>query len=116
MSVAEQDSKGAGPQHTPGPWRARGPLVLAAARAVALAQGLPQPAKHYPETLANARLIAAAPALLEACEALLDGADCSDYGEIDDGLCARAVTHMAGATCPVCMGRAAVALARTVPS
>ncbi len=59
---------------------------------------------------ANARLIAAAPDLLKALRGLLEGADCSDYGEagIDHP---EPVSHQHGNSCPICSARAAIAKA-----
>ena len=73
--------------HTPGPWRANGiheqsPEPSAQTRAGAVSDDDGRVVAYLPadgaegiqdrETLANARLIAAAPALLEACKGLLN--------------------------------------------
>ena len=52
--------------------------------------------------------------LLEALRGLLDGVDCSDYGEvgIDNP---EPVTHQPGNSCPVCAARAAIAKATGAP-
>ena len=67
-------------QHTPGPWRVSvGDLVVGAnGRRVADCEHTPyleRPAASIPEDEANARLIAAAPELLEALECVLRDAD-----------------------------------------
>jgi hypothetical protein len=75
-------------KHTPGPWEFR----LEAYRTVifhkaevgekALAVG----AGHYPSNIANARLIAAAPDLLEACEALTHWDECWPSAALGEAL------------------------------
>ena len=60
--------------HTPGPWSLSGESVYATrvdgpdGNKVALAQYLLSDGRSIPEAIANARLISAAPDLLEACE------------------------------------------------
>ncbi len=57
-------------QHTPGPWRGEGRLVFAGTHSVAFAQYSGIQSENA-ESFANARLIAAAPELLEAVLAAL---------------------------------------------
>ncbi len=62
-------------QHTPGPWRGEGRLVFAGTHSVAIAQYSGIQSENS-ESFANARLIAAAPELLEAlkhCLSLIEG-------------------------------------------
>lgn len=63
-------------KHTPGPWQADGPFVRDGTCSVADARPTHADVTGD-EVLANARLIAAAPELLAACKALMDGLD--DY-------------------------------------
>ena len=94
--VAEQQAKqvDAGPRHTPGPWRSghygeygfridTGPDTNYVAHV--------SPRLDDPETEANARLIAAAPDLLEALEFYAAHQNHVDYSVTDDvGVIARA--------------------------
>ena len=59
-------------QHTPGPWTMDGATIEAAGHASVVGIYQEHSGALYGESLANARLCAAAPDLLEACEALLD--------------------------------------------
>jgi hypothetical protein len=60
-------------KHTPGPWgfRLEAPRTVIFHKAEIGERALAVGAGHYPAHIANARLIAAAPDLLEACEELL---------------------------------------------
>lgn len=71
-------------KHTPGPWTAHGTVVRAEGRFICKVKRYPTPG--YPDTgelaeeseqikKANARLIAAAPDLLEALKRIMDGFD-----------------------------------------
>ena len=53
--------------HTPGPWKVDRPYIRGAGRVIASLES----GRNEVEDAANARLIAAAPELLEVCEALL---------------------------------------------
>ena len=60
-------------KHTPGPWEARGYSIFEphkTAMTIAVAT------QHEPNVKANARLIAAAPELLEALQAFVEWAEC----------------------------------------
>lgn len=79
-------------QHTPGPWR-----LTATSHGLRLAGEAPGKPGYFatlddsrPETRANARLIAAAPELLAACQELhriLHGGMTEDYDEMTAALC-----------------------------
>jgi len=64
--------------HTPGPWSLSAESVYATrvdgpdGNKVALAQYLLSEGRSTPEAIANARLISAAPDLLEVCEEILE--------------------------------------------
>lgn len=66
--------------HTPGPWRKAGDATVLGADGKEVAY-LARNTRYGAETEASARLIAAAPALLEACEAIIhyDTADQNDH-------------------------------------
>ena len=83
--------------HTPGPWRHDGGLVRAKAYAVAVVtgDGVVRFSTSLDEISANARLIAAAPDLLAACEAIV---------ALEDG--------QGRLNLPMCAGQARAALAR----
>lgn len=60
--------------HTPGPWKVSTGLIFSDGFLVAdpfVGEHENHPPEHFPEYAANARLIAAAPDLLAACEAAL---------------------------------------------
>ena len=75
-------------KHTPGPWRQYNPdgrAIWSDRRGIgerAIAKVYGPTTRECMETFANARLIAAAPELLEAARKKL--ADCRDYGECND--------------------------------
>src|SRR4051812_31379349 len=70
-STTKENLAGERTQHTPGPWRVDGRFVMASKGAGAIAETFPHgPGKTAGTAEANARLIAAAPELLEALKLL----------------------------------------------
>ena len=65
-------------KHTPGPWEMRGLTVFEPGK---VALSIASITQHEPNARANARLIAAAPAMLAALRGLLE--DAKSYGMAD---------------------------------
>ena len=66
-------------KHTPGPWEMRGLTIFEPGK---VALSIASITQHEPNARANARLIAAAPDILEALKGLL--ADIQDYQRINN--------------------------------
>ncbi len=94
MAPTNTSSKAA--QHTPGPWhvetwdypnatpRRSVPTVQTATDAITQLCELWPPDEREAERDANARLIAAAPELLQTLRDLVEAVKCMDYGSLDD--------------------------------
>ena len=84
-------------KHTPGPWKSTGKEVgvdyTATHGAVASIIGMP----NRWETAANAALIAAAPDLLDACQAIVELRDLAIGGVIDSKSLIQAMDYCRGA-------------------
>jgi hypothetical protein len=105
-------------KHTPGPWNADhswfsktgGQMVRG--KSCVVAEAL----KHGAATMANARLIAAAPELLAACERLIADEDCRN--DHNNPCWAERPTDVPGKhwgvgdACAVCVAKAAIAKAK----
>jgi hypothetical protein len=82
-----QSSRTAFTAHTPGPWRARGPhgSQIAGPMGDGGSWLIAHTISHHPVDVANARLIAAAPDMLEALKEMLDVAELSECAPIEQG-------------------------------
>lgn len=109
-------------KHTPGPWMVRHAYnVMAGRRSVATCGGyysnVPGEDSHG-ENVANAHLVAAAPDLLAACQAILSNDGCNTANDDGVWICVfcrgeweeSGCNHSDG--CPIIMAKAAIAAAK----